>query len=165
MSLKLIIRELAVWIVSIGIAYVIWYPIFSKISFLHQFFGIFSIVMMIQFFRWFVFYDQVIIFKRGYHKAFFILIIFAIGAITWSKGQEILLIAENQALEDIAKTSVEKLKVELSMQESYNLFAYLRNLLVLCNFGTPGLAFMLILKIIYKTIGMGNQRVKSYLGK
>jgi hypothetical protein len=163
MNLRLIGRECFAWIFSVIIAALIWYPIFSKIPYIHLGLGMFAIVSMIQFFRWFVFYDQVIFFKRNYYKLASILIAFAIGAVVWSKGQEVLLIAENQAIEDIVPLGTKK--IELGMEATYQLFAYLRNLLVFCNAGTPGLAFMFILKIIYKTIGLGSQKVKTYLGK
>jgi hypothetical protein len=163
MNIKLVLREILVWLFSIGIAAIVWYPIYSKIPYNHLVLGMFSIVIMIQFFRWFVFYDQVLLFKRNYYKLASILVAFAIGAVVWSKGQEILLVAENQTIEDIVPLGTKK--IELGMEATYNLFAYLRNLLVFCNAGTPGLAFMFILKIIYKTIGLGNQKVKTYLGK
>lgn len=163
MSSKLIIKECLVWLISIAIALVIWYPITGKIAYNHLPLGVFAIVMMIQFFRWFVFYESVLLFQKKYYILATILVSFTIGVVVWSKGQAVLLIAENQAIEDIIPVGAKK--IELGMEASYNLFRYLRNLLVFCNFGTPGLAFMLILKIVYKTIGMGNSRVKTYMGR
>lgn len=163
MSSKLIIRECLIWLASLVIAIVIWYPITGKIPYDHLALGLFAIVMMIQFFRWFVFYEQVILFHKKYYILASILFSFAIGVVVWSKGQAVLLTAENQSIEDIVPLGTKK--IELGLEASYNLFRYLRNLLVLCNFGTPGLAFMLILKIVYKTIGMGNYKVKSFVGK
>lgn len=160
---KIIFREVIIWLISIFIAAIIWYPVYTTIPYAHLLHGFIAIVFMIQFFRWFVFYDHVILFKKNYGKLLSIFISFAIGAIVWSKGQEILLIAENQILEDLMYKG--RSDINLGLEESYNFFVYLRNILILCNLGTPGLAFMLILKIVYKTIGMGSNKVKTYLGK
>lgn len=158
-----IYREVIIWIISFIVGAIVWSPIFLKIPYAHTALGIFSIVIMIQFFRWFVFYDNVIFFRTKIGILLSIFISFAIGAIVWSKGQEIMLIAENQVIEDIMILHAPK--VSLGLEETYKLFEYLRNLLAFCNFGTPVLAFMMILKIIYKTIGMGSKKVKTYLGK
>ena len=160
---KYIIKELSIWMISALIALIAWYPIFSRIDYKYLLLGVSAITMIIQFFRWFVFYDHVILFQRKRYILLSIFSFFAIGSIVWSQGQEVMLIAENQIIEDLIYPSGKK--VTLGLEETYKMFEYLRNLLVFCNFVTPGLAMILIFKIIYKTIGMGSQKVKSYIEK
>lgn len=154
------IRELLIWLLSIGIAFVLWYPIYSKVSYFRLTNGIIQMVLIIQLFRWFVFYDEVELFKRGWMKGIFILGIFTLTAILYIEGLDSLRIFENQSLEDIGKV-----RHKLNLQEIYDLFGYLKQLTLICSLGLLGATGMIILKILYRTIGYENVKVKKYLGR
>ena len=156
---KQIIREVFIWLVSIFIAWLIWYPIHSVIPFRFLPLGMISFVLLIQFARWFVLYDAVIFFKHSYFKVFFVCGLFFISFIIWSEGQNIVALVENMELRDIMPDNATP--VFLKYEETYNLFIYLRNLLVICNYVTPGVAFMLMVKIVYRTLGMGKRKKQS----
>lgn len=153
---KLIIREIVVWLVSVLIAWVVWYPIHHVIPFRFLPLGMFSFVLLIHLARWFVFYDQVIIFKPTYLRLFILCALFLVGFVIWSEGQKIVALVENMELKDIMPENATP--VFLSYEEMYNLFSYLRNLLIVSNFGTPGVAALLMLKIMYRSLGMGKRK-------
>ncbi len=157
-----IIKEILVWIITILIAIVLWYPVFSKVPYVDTYIGIFQIVLFLNLFRWFVFYPEIIFFKKGWYKLLFILVLGVMIFIFYAKGLNSLRIFENQNLEDITKTG----KVfKMSMQEEYDFFQYLRGLTLFCTFATLGAGIGLILKIVYKTIGYGSDKVRKYIGK
>lgn len=102
------------------------------------------------------FYDQVIIFKPTYLRLFILCALFLVGFIIWSEGQKIVALVENMELKDIMPENATP--VFLSFEEMYDLFSYLRNLLIISNFGTPGVAALLMLKIMYRSLGMGRRK-------
>lgn len=161
MNLVPILREILIWLVSILIAYIVWYPVSSVISYRDLPYGILGIVLIIQFARWFVFYEKVILFQRNSFKLLSIGLFPILGFILWSVSQSSISISENMELQDLARshTSIPK----LGFQETYDFFNYLRNLLILTGLGTPMMAMMVLLKILYRTIGMGSSKVKSFI--
>lgn len=154
---KQIIREIFIWLVSVFIAWLIWYPVHSIIPYRFLPLGMISFVLLIQFARWFVLYDAVILFKHSNFKVFVACALFFVSFVVWSEGQKIVSLVENMELRDIMPDNATP--VFLKYEQTYNLFIYLRNLLVISNYGTPGVALMLLLKIIYKTLGMGKKKV------
>lgn len=154
------LREFLIWMVSIGIALVLWYPIFTKVSYFRLGNGVLQIVLIIQLFRWFVFYEDVVILKRGWMKAIFILVLFTTTAILYIEGLDSIRLFENQSLADVGKVNG-----KLGMQEVYDLFAYLKQLTLICSLGLLGATAMMILKIFYRTLGYGNPKVRKFLGK
>ena len=153
---KQILRELSIWLVSVFIAWLVWYPVHSVISYRYLPLGMISFVLLIQFARWFVLYDAVLLFKHSYFKVFVVCALFFISFVIWSEGQKIVALVENMELRDIMPDNATP--VFLKFEQTYNLFIYLRNLLVVSNYGTPGVALMLALKIIYTTLGMGKKK-------
>ena len=153
---KQILRELFIWLVSVFIAWLVWYPVHSVISYRYLPLGMISFVLLIQFARWFVLYDAVLFFKYSYFKVFVVCALFFISFVIWSEGQKIVALVENMELRDIMPDNATP--VFLKFEQTYNLFIYLRNLLVVSNYGTPGVALMLALKIIYTTLGMGKKK-------
>lgn len=153
---KEIIREIFIWLASVFIAWLIWYPVHSIIPYRFLPLGMISFVLLIQFARWFVLYDEVILFKQSYFKVFVVCALFFVSFVVWSEGQKIVSLVENMELRDIMPDNATP--VFLKFEQTYNLFIYLRNLLVISNYGTPGVALMLMLKIIYKTLGMGKKK-------
>ncbi len=153
---KQILRELSIWLVSVFIAWLVWYPVHSVISYRYLPLGMISFVLLIQFARWFVLYDAVLFFKYSYFKVFVVCALFFISFVIWSEGQKIVALVENMELRDIMPDNATP--VFLKFEQTYNLFIYLRNLLVVSNYGTPGVALMLALKIIYTTLGMGKKK-------
>ena len=153
---KQILRELSIWLVSVFIAWLVWYPVHSVISYRYLPLGMISFVLLIQFARWFVLYDAVLFFKYSYFKVFVVCALFFISFFIWSEGQKIVALVENMELRDIMPDNATP--VFLKFEQTYNLFIYLRNLLVVSNYGTPGVALMLALKIIYTTLGMGKKK-------
>ena len=153
---KQILRELFIWLVSVFIAWLVWYPVHSVISYRYLPLGMISFVLLIQFARWFVLYDAVLLFKHSYFKVFVVCALFFISFVIWSEGQKIVALVENMELRDIMPDNATP--VFLKFEQTYNLFIYLRNLLVVSNYGTPGVALLLALKIIYTTLGMGKKK-------
>ena len=153
---KQILRELSIWLVSVFIAWLVWYPVHSVISYRYLPLGMISFVLLIQFARWFVLYDAVLFFKYSYFKGFVVCALFFISFVIWSEGQKIVALVENMELRDIMPDNATP--VFLKFEQTYNLFIYLRNLLVVSNYGTPGVALLLALKIIYTTLGMGKKK-------
>ena len=153
---KQILRELSIWLVSVFIAWLVWYPVHSVISYRYLPLGMISFVLLIQFARWFVLYDAVLFFKYSYFKVFVVCALFFISFVIWSEGQKIVALVENMELRDIMPDNATP--VFLKFEQTYNLFIYLRNLLVVSNYGTPGVALLLALKIIYTTLGMGKKK-------
>ena len=153
---KQILRELSIWLESVFIAWLVWYPVHSVISYRYLPLGMISFVLLIQFARWFVLYDAVLLFKHSYFKVFVVCALFFISFVIWSEGQKIVALVENMELRDIMPDNATP--VFLKFEQTYNLFIYLRNLLVVSNYGTPGVALMLALKIIYTTLGMGKKK-------
>ena len=153
---KQILRELSIWLVSVFIAWLVWYTVHRVISYRYLPLGMISFVLLIQFARWFVLYDAVLFFKYSYFKVFVVCALFFISFVIWSEGQKIVALVENMELRDIMPDNATP--VFLKFEQTYNLFIYLRNLLVVSNYGTPGVALMLALKIIYTTLGMGKKK-------
>jgi hypothetical protein len=79
-----------------------------------------------------------------------------VGFVIWSEGQKIVALVENMELKDIMPENATP--VFLSFEEMYDLFSYLQNLLIISNFGTPGAAALLMLKIMYRSLGMGKRK-------
>jgi hypothetical protein len=153
---KSIIREFFIWGVTILIAWIIWYPVHSIISYRFLPLGMLSFILLIQLVRWFVFYDQVLLFQNSNLRLFILCALFLAGFIIWSEGQKIVALVENMELRDLMPENATP--VFLKYEDTYHFFIYLRNLLVVSNYGTPGVAIMLMLKIVYKTLGMGNRK-------
>lgn len=160
MARKVLI-ELIIWIVSISIALILWSPIFTQIPYKYLPLGVVAIVTILQFARWYIQYDYVVLFQKKYLKLICIAFIPFLSFVIWSEGQKIIALSENMDIVDIvsANTSYKA----MSLDETYQLFSYLKHLLILCNFGTPALGLMLLLKIIYKTMGMGSERVRKFV--
>lgn len=93
-------------------------------------------------------------------KAVFILVIFSTTSILYIEGLDSLRIFEEQSVDNISNT-----KAQLNLQETYDLFHYLKNLTLVCILGLLGATAMMILKILYRTLGYGNPQVRKYLGK
>ncbi|MBL7789417.1 MAG: hypothetical protein JNL75_06235 [Chitinophagales bacterium] len=157
--IKQILREIVIWSVTILIAWLIWFPIHNVIPYRFLPLGLISFTLLMQFARWFVFYDAVVLFKNPYWRVAFACGLFFVGFVIWSEGQKIVALAENMELRDIMPDQATP--VFLKYEQMYNLFMYLRNLLVISNYGTPGVAVMLLLKIIYKSLGMGQKKVSG----
>lgn len=155
-------REFLIWLISIFIAIALWYPVFSKIPYTHTYQGILQIVLIIQVFRWFVFYDDVIILRRGWMKALFILVGATAIWIWYAQSLDMLRIFDDQELSEIVKHTRYK---SLGMEDIYNLLAYLKTLTMFCAFGLLGTMGMMILKIIARTLGFGSKKMKTYLDK
>jgi len=98
----------------------------------------------------------VLLFKTTYLKVFIVCGLFFAGFVIWSEGQKIVALIENMELKDIMPENATP--VFLKYEDMYHLFIYLRNLLVISNYGTPCAALMLMLKIIYKTLGMSRRK-------
>jgi len=154
--IKQIFREIAIWILSLVIAWVIWYPVYSIISYKFIALGLTSFVLLIQLARWFIFYDKVQLFQNTYIKVIVICSLSFISFVIWSEGQKIVALVEEMDIKHIVSENTTP--VFLTFEQTYNLFIYLRNLLVVSNFGTPCIAILLILKIVYKTLGMDKKR-------
>jgi hypothetical protein len=153
-------REIIIWLVSFGIAMALWYPIFFKVTYFRLYNGVFQVVLIIQLCRWYIFYDQVILFRRGWMKAAFVIGAFTLTAILYIEGLDSLRVFENQSLQDIGVV-----KKKLNLEEIYNLFLYLKQMTLICMLGMLGSTAMIILKLIYRTLGYGNVKVRKYLGK
>ena len=149
---KTVIKEVLVWLISILIAAIVWAPIFLQLPYKYLPLGITTVVLIIQFCRWFVSYDRVVLFQHKYLKLLLICLLFLGAFVIWAEGQKILLVTENMEIKDIIADG--KKVVSLSSQGTYQLFRYLKNLLIFSNYGAAGLAFVLILKIIYKSLGI-----------
>jgi hypothetical protein len=154
--IKEVAREILIWGMSILVAWIVWYPIHSVIPFRFLPLGLISFVLLIQIVRWFVFYDRVLLFKTTYLKVFIVCGLFFAGFVIWSEGQKIVALVENMEVKDIMPENATP--VFLKYEDIYHLFIYLRNLLVISNYGTPCAALMLMLKIIYKTMGMARRK-------
>lgn len=155
-------KELLIWIISALISIALWYPVFSKINYLYTISGILQLVIVIQLFRWFVFYDNVILFRKGWMKILFILISFTYTAIHYAMALDVIRIFDDQSLPEICTNWKE---AHLGLQETYDLFEYLRHMTMVCMFGLLATTAMIILKIIYRTIGYGNQKVRAFIGR
>lgn len=136
--------------VSLCIACVIWYPVYNVIDYKFLPLGLLSFIAIIQYARWFVFFESVFFFKTSYSKVIFVCFLLVSSFIIWSEGQKIVALIENMEVKDIVPEFTTP--VFLTYEENYNLFSYLQNLLVISNYGTPGIAFVLCAKIFYRTL-------------
>jgi len=153
-------REFLFWLVSILIATVLWFPVYSRIPFIHTYWGIIQMILVLQMFRWYIFYNQNIIFKKSWLKAAFI---FGSIILTWywySDGMTILRLIDEQNMSAIVTHNNYK---PLGLVEIYNLLNYIRNLTMIGVFCLFGLMIMLNLKIIYMTVGFGSEKVRRYI--
>jgi hypothetical protein len=156
------VREFLFWLVSILIATVLWFPVYSRIPFINTYWGIVQMTLVLQMFRWYIFYNQNIIFKKSWLKAAFILGSIILTWYWYSDGMTILRLIDEQNVSAIVSHTHFK---PLSLSEVYHLLNYVRNLIMISVFCLFGLMIMLNLKIIYMTVGYGSEKVRRYIRK
>jgi len=159
-----ILRELLILIISIVISAMVLYPVTQKIAYQFYFTNFFGIFLAIQYFRWIVFYNHNVLFKKNpWIRLVSIMIFFSISFYLFTKNQDLTNILENQEVKDIAEHT--KKTIILTYQEQYDLFKYIRQITIFSGFTCFGLCVILLLRIAADFLGYQSDKMKRYLAK
>lgn len=157
-----IFKEISVWIFSFLFGLSILYPIFSQIEYRFFIFHFTLIILFIQFFRWTIFFEDVILFKNSWVKFISIIVLLVFAFVSIVKIQDIILLFENQDLADIA-INHKSVSNKMTLPEIYHLYQYLSKIWVAFGYTTAALSVILAIRILAGYIGFSIQKTNKYL--
>jgi hypothetical protein len=157
-----IFKEIFVWIFSFIFGLSILYPVFYQIEYRFFIFHFVLIVLFIQFFRWTIFFEDVILFKNSWVKFFSIITLLIFAFVSIVKIQDIILLFENQDLVDIA-INHKAISNKMTLPEIYHLYQYLSKIWVAFGYTTAALSVILAIRILAGYIGFSFQKTSKYL--